>query len=55
MHLVSRAVLQKWNALTDQERVLHVLSGRTTRYELPVMWLSRVAIQTALTTRRVGT
>lgn len=34
MHVVSGAVLQQWNALTDEQLVLHVLSGRTALYEL---------------------
>jgi DNA-directed RNA polymerase specialized sigma24 family protein len=34
MHMVSGAVLQKWSALTDEQLVLHVLSGRTALYEL---------------------
>ena len=34
MHVINGAVLQQWNALTDEQILLHVLSGRTALYEL---------------------
>jgi RNA polymerase sigma-70 factor (ECF subfamily) len=34
MHLVSAAVVEKWNVLSDAEVVAHVVAGRTALFEL---------------------
>lgn len=34
MHLVSAAVLERWNAVSDEQLVAHVLQGRTALFEI---------------------